>query len=101
MQTCFKLALILTILTCLAVKAADDMTIKSKLLSSLIYHKNLIGVNCDVQKGIVTIEGEVKNFGDKAFAERLATNIPGVYRVRNLLVIEVNQNPFTLFNTFN
>jgi osmotically-inducible protein OsmY len=72
----------------------DDMEISSKLQSDISLHKELYGISYEVNKGVITIEGEVKKFGDKALAERLATNIPGVFRVRNLIVIDMPQNLF-------
>lgn len=97
MLTYIKGLLILLIIlssTLTANAVSDDMTIRSKLQSDITMHKELYGISYEVNKGVITIEGEVKKFGDKALAERLATNIPGVYRVRNLLVIDVPQNLF-------
>ncbi len=73
-------------------KASDDTTIRKDLSSLISMHPEFNkAIAYDVNQGVVVLQGEVTNFADKAFAERIATNIPGVYRVRNLLVIDLNK----------
>lgn len=86
------LFLILFASSLLAVEASDDMSIRSSLDYLMNKHPEFNkDVLYDVNQGVVVLQGEVTNFADKAFAERMATNIPGVYRVRNLLVIDFNR----------
>lgn len=79
----------------LAAKAADDTEITKRLNILMATHSEFNKrIDYEVSKGVIVLQGEVTNFADKAFVERIATNIPGVYRVRNLLVIDYSRKNF-------
>ncbi len=79
----------------MAAKAADDTEIMKRLNTLMAMHSEFnTRVDYEVSKGVIVLQGEVTNFADKAFVERIATNIPGVYRVRNLLVIDYSKKYF-------
>ena len=92
----FRLAFCLLILpNILAAKATDDTEIMKRLNALMAMHSEFnTRVDYEVNRGVVVLQGEVTNFADKAFVERIATNIPGVYRVRNLLVIDFSKKNF-------
>ncbi|HEY0288314.1 MAG TPA: BON domain-containing protein [Pseudomonas sp.] len=58
----------------------SDAWITSKVKSSLIYSRNLDGLNIKVQTkaGIVSLEGVVANYAEKELAVEIARNIRGV-----------------------
>ncbi len=70
-------------------KEVSDKTIRNKLTNSINAHDDIDhDVDVHVKDGAVTLRGEVDNKGEKALAERLAVNTPGVTSVKNLLVID-------------
>ncbi|WP_397450793.1 BON domain-containing protein [Pseudomonas sp. NA-150] len=58
----------------------SDLWITSKVKSSLIYSRNLDGLNIkvDTQNGMVTLNGVVANYSEKQLAVEIARNIRGV-----------------------
>ncbi|WP_426143774.1 BON domain-containing protein [Pseudomonas sp. DWP3-1-2] len=62
------------------VEQLSDTWITSKVKSSLIYSRNLDGLNIkvDTQDGLVTLNGIVANFAEKELAVEIARNIRGV-----------------------
>lgn len=58
----------------------SDAWITSKVKSSLIYSKNLDGINIkvDTKSGLVSLNGVVANFAEKELAVEIAKNIRGV-----------------------
>lgn len=62
------------------VEQLSDAWITSKVKSSLIYSRNLDGLNIkvDTQDGLVTLNGIVANFAEKELAVEIARNIRGV-----------------------
>ena len=69
----------------------DDKLIKQRLNNSINSHKEIRNeIECNVNKGVVTLKGEVNHKSKKALAERLAINTPGVTEVKNFIVIDNN-----------
>ena len=67
----------------------SDKVIRDKLNNSINAHDDIDhDVKVIVKDGEVTLKGEVDNKGEKALAQRLAVNTPGVTSVKNLLVID-------------
>ncbi|HEX8595173.1 MAG TPA: BON domain-containing protein [Pseudomonas sp.] len=62
------------------VEQLSDVWITSKVKSSLIYSRNLDGLNIKVEtkEGLVTLNGIVANFAEKELAVEIARNIRGV-----------------------
>ncbi|MGV8919007.1 MAG: BON domain-containing protein [Pseudomonas sp.] len=58
----------------------SDLWITSKVKSSLIYSRNLDGLNIkvDTQNGMVTLNGVVANYNEKQLAVEITRNIRGV-----------------------
>lgn len=67
----------------------SDKVIKNKLTNNINAHDDIDhDVDVHVKDGVVTLRGEVDNKSEKALAQRLAVNTPGVTSVKNLLVID-------------
>ncbi|CAM3301515.1 transporter [Pseudomonas floridensis] len=62
------------------VEQLSDAWVTSKVKSSLIYSRNLDGLNIkvDTKEGLVTLNGVVANFAEKELAVEIARNIRGV-----------------------
>jgi osmotically-inducible protein OsmY len=62
------------------VEQLSDVWITSKVKSSLIYSRNLDGLNIkvDTEDGLVTLNGVVANFAEKELAVEMTRNIRGV-----------------------
>ncbi|MEE4618053.1 BON domain-containing protein [Pseudomonas alliivorans] len=62
------------------VEQLSDAWVTSKVKSSLIYSRNLDGLNIkvDTKDGLVTLNGVVANFAEKELAVEIARNIRGV-----------------------
>lgn len=62
------------------VEDISDVWITSKVKSSLIYSRNLDGLNIkvDTQSGLVSLNGIVANYAEKELAVEIARNIRGV-----------------------
>ena len=62
------------------VEQLSDAWVTSKVKSSLIYSRNLDGLNIKVytKEGLVTLNGVVANFAEKELAVEIARNIRGV-----------------------
>lgn len=63
-----------------ATEQMSDVWVTSKVKSSLIYSRNLDGMNIkvDTREGVVTLNGIVANFAEKELAVEIARNIRGV-----------------------
>lgn len=63
-----------------ATEQMSDAWVTSKVKSSLIYSRNLDGLNIkvDTREGVVTLNGVVANFAEKELAVEIARNIRGV-----------------------
>lgn len=63
-----------------ATEQMSDAWVTSKVKSSLIYSRNLDGMNIkvDTREGVVTLNGIVANFAEKELAVEIARNIRGV-----------------------
>ena len=63
-----------------ATEQISDVWITSKVKSSLIYSRNLDGLNIkvDTKEGLVTLNGVVANYAEKELAVEISRNIRGV-----------------------
>ncbi len=87
---------LMIVITGLKANAVENSYIEDRINALIASHEELNKyIHYEVNQGVVILQGEVKTHDDKAFAERIATNIPGVYRVRNLLVIDLDKKRFS------
>lgn len=70
----------------------DDSAITAKVKNRLLQDKDVSGlqVNVETYKGRVQLSGFVSTQDEKARAEKLARNVPGVRSVSNDLIVKTN-----------
>ncbi len=68
----------------------NDTWIKTKLVTAytLNEHLNSFVIDVEVEKGMVTLSGEVENDIEKELAEEIARGVEGVWKVENNISVE-------------
>jgi len=88
---CFALSFVLVLapLRAQKQKLITDDTIRDQVMVKLANDQDVGGmpINVDVQQGIATLKGKVRNEKQKSKAEKLAKKVKGVTGVTNQLII--------------
>jgi osmotically-inducible protein OsmY len=68
----------------------DDASITAQVKISLLYHRSTSAINTKVEtkRGVVTLYGKASNAAELNLATKLANDVDGVKRVKNLMAIE-------------
>jgi osmotically-inducible protein OsmY len=68
----------------------DDASITTLVKANLLYHRSTKGLNIGVQTrdGVVTLSGITKNAAEKDLAGKYASDVYGVKRVINNMIVE-------------
>jgi len=72
------------------VESIDDTSITALVKTSLLYHRSTSAINTKVEtkNGVVTLEGIAKTSAEKDLAGRYASDINGVNKVNNNMIVE-------------
>ncbi|MFA6549692.1 MAG: BON domain-containing protein [Candidatus Margulisiibacteriota bacterium] len=68
----------------------DDASITSQVKIALMFHRSTSAINIKVvtNHGVVTVSGVAKNSAEKDLVEKLASDIHGVKKVKNEIMVE-------------
>ena len=68
----------------------DDASITAQIKMTLLYHRSTSALNTKVEtkRGVVTLYGKASNAAELNLATKLANDVDGVKRVKNLMAIE-------------
>ena len=72
------------------VEAIDDVSITALVKTSLLYHRSTSAINTKVEtnNGVVTLEGIAKTSAEKDLAGKYTSDVDGVTKVNNNIVVE-------------
>jgi osmotically-inducible protein OsmY len=76
-------------------RPADDLTLRDRVESEVFRDADLpkSQINLDVERGVVTIRGQVDNAFQIASVEKSVLKVPGVVGVENLLHVDGTPAP--------
>jgi hyperosmotically inducible periplasmic protein len=71
-------------------QSIDDASITAQVKMTLLYHRSTSAVNTTVEtkKGVVELGGKARNAAEKDLASKLVSDVYGVKRVVNTMIIE-------------
>jgi osmotically-inducible protein OsmY len=78
-----------------AQKASSDDALHDKIIERLAADRDVKGggIDVEVKDGVVTLRGKVREYRQKAKAERITRKVQGVKQVVNELVVEFGAQP--------
>ncbi len=77
--------------TNVVVELIDDTSITALVKTSLLYHRSTSAINTEVEtkNGVVTLKGIAKTSAEKDLAGRYASDVNGVNKVNNIIIVIV------------